>query len=86
MMFRGSAVELPFDASVIDELSRVSDSSGFISALPFHDACKNNPITTLIKWMIFIGYVSGVAIGTFDLITEAGDSLTTESGISFQTE
>jgi len=55
-MVKENAVELPFDANVIDELSRVAVSSGFlVSSGSFKRDCGLRPISTLLRFAKFLG-------------------------------
>lgn len=56
LMLLAQARELPFDAGVIDALSATAVSSGFsTSSGKFHEDCLNNPITTLLRWVVYMG-------------------------------
>lgn len=55
-MVKTQAVELPFDAQIIDELALVAASSGFApSSGTFVQWARDNPISTLLRWLIFVG-------------------------------
>jgi len=54
-MVKESAVELPFDGNVVDELSKVSASTGFEGSGSFKRDCGTNPITTLLRFAKFLG-------------------------------
>jgi hypothetical protein len=56
LMLIAQARETPFDAGVIDALSASAVSCGFAtSSGKFHEDCLNNPITTLLRWVVFMG-------------------------------
>ena len=54
-MVRESAVELPFDATVIEEVGRVAAASGFESAGKFQEDAKLNPISVLLRFLLYLG-------------------------------
>lgn len=47
----GSAYELPFSEDFALRLARISASSGFLSQGAFLEAVKNNPLSTLLRWL-----------------------------------
>jgi hypothetical protein len=56
LMLKGTAVELPFDANVIDAVAKVAASSGFEPTNgAFKEDAKNNPISTLLRWVLYQG-------------------------------
>lgn len=67
LMVRGTATELPFDANVIDAVTLIANQVGFnpgalgsngnpISNLGFKEAARNNPISTLLEFVAFVGH------------------------------
>jgi hypothetical protein len=51
-----SATELPFDSTIIERTAVVAVSSGFsVSTGAFLEACKLNPISTLLNFIAYIG-------------------------------
>ena len=54
-MVKENATEIPFDATVIEELARVSASSGFESAGNFKQDARDRPISTLVRWIKYMG-------------------------------
>jgi hypothetical protein len=54
-MVKESAVELPLDGNVVDELSKVSASTGFEGSGSFKLDCGTNPISTLLRFAKFLG-------------------------------
>ena len=60
-LYFASAVELPFDDTIIYELGLVAASSGFATAGAFKEACEKRPISTMILFVAFAGG-SGVTL------------------------
>jgi hypothetical protein len=60
-LYFASAVETPFDDTVIYELGLVAASSGFSTAGAFKEAAKLRPFSTMILFVAFAGG-SGVAL------------------------
>jgi len=54
-MVKTNATELPFDATIIEQVGRVAVSSGFESAMKFQQDCRDNPISTLLRFAKFLG-------------------------------
>lgn len=54
-LVKSNAPQIPFDATIIEEVTRVSASSGFQSAGDFKENAKNSPISTLLSFVKFIG-------------------------------
>lgn len=56
LMLKGTAVELPFDANVIDAVATVAASSGFSATNgAFKESAKLNPVSTLLRWVLYQG-------------------------------
>jgi hypothetical protein len=55
LMVKSNAPQIPFDATVIEEVAKVSASVGFQSAGNFKENAKNSPISTLLSFVKFIG-------------------------------
>lgn len=54
-LVKENATEIPFDAKVIEEVAFVAGSSGFESAGTFKNDCRDRPISTLIRFLKFLG-------------------------------
>lgn len=54
-LVKSNAPQIPFDATIIEEVARVSASTGFQSAGAFKENAKNSPISTLLAFVKFIG-------------------------------
>lgn len=54
-LVKESAVELPFDEKVIQEVGVVAASSGFESAGQFKEDARNNPISVLLRFIKYLG-------------------------------
>lgn len=52
---KGNAPEIPFDDKVIQEVGKVAASTGFESAGKFKEDAKLTPISTLLRFIKFIG-------------------------------
>jgi hypothetical protein len=50
-----NAVELPFDATIIERIAAVSASTGFETAGKFKNDARDNPISTLLRFAKFLG-------------------------------
>lgn len=55
LMVKGNAPQLPFDATIIQEVAAVAQSSGYQVAATFTENAKNSPISTLLAFVKFIG-------------------------------
>lgn len=55
LMVKGSAVELPFDSTVSEEVGRVAASAGFESTGNFKEDVRDRPISTLLRFLKFLG-------------------------------
>lgn len=63
LMLKAHATELPFDATVIQVVAPVAAAIGFVppgelsaTSGAFFEAAKNNPISTLLSLVAFIGH------------------------------
>lgn len=54
-LVKSNAPQIPFDATVIWEVGRVAQSTGFQSQAKFSERAKNSPISTLLEFVKFIG-------------------------------
>lgn len=54
-LVKSNAPQLPFDATIIQEVAAVSQSAGFQQAATFSENAKNSPISTLLSFIKFIG-------------------------------
>jgi hypothetical protein len=54
-LVKSNAPQLPFDATLIEEVAKVSASVGFQSAGNFKENAKLIPISTLLAFIKFIG-------------------------------
>ena len=62
LLLLGTALELPFDAKVAEVLATTAVSSGFAARSgQFLQAIKNNPVSTMILFVAFVGG-SGVVL------------------------
>lgn len=55
LMVKSNAPQIPFDATIIEEVAKVSQSSGYQAAATFAENAKNSPISTLLAFVKFIG-------------------------------
>jgi hypothetical protein len=56
LLTRGTAYETPFAEDVIERVAPVAVSSGFMASTgAFYEAAKLNPISTLLKWINYLG-------------------------------
>lgn len=54
-LVKSNAPQIPFDATIIQEVAAVSQSTGFQSQGHFVENAKNSPISTLLAFIKFIG-------------------------------
>lgn len=54
-LVKSNAPQIPFDATIIEQLAAVAASTGFKSAGNFKEDARDKPISTLIKFIRFIG-------------------------------
>ncbi len=54
-LVKSNAPQIPFDATIIEEVAKVSASAGFQQAATFAENAKNSPISTLLSFIKFIG-------------------------------
>lgn len=59
LLVGSSAYETPFAEDVIDRLGKSVEGSGFMSRGAVAEACKLNPISTLLKWVSFLDAQAG---------------------------
>jgi hypothetical protein len=55
LMLAAQAYETPLAEDVIEPLAAVAESSGFLTRGGFYEAVKDRPISTLLRWAIFLG-------------------------------
>ena len=55
LMVKGQAYETPFSEDVIERAARASADIGFLNTGSFYEAVKLNPISTLLKFVLFVG-------------------------------
>jgi hypothetical protein len=56
LMLQGQAYETPFDERVAETVARVAVSSGFLETDgAFLESIRNNPISTLLEFVLYIG-------------------------------
>lgn len=56
LMLLGTAVELPPDSTCTESVARAAVTAGFkTSDDEFKQAMRDNPITTLLKFVLFVG-------------------------------
>ena len=54
-LVKSNAPQIPFDATIIQEVAAVAQSSGFQQAATFQQNAENAPISTLLSFIKFIG-------------------------------
>jgi hypothetical protein len=54
-LIKENAVEIPFDAEIIERVARVAASTGFQGAGNFKENAKLRPISVLLQFIKFIG-------------------------------
>lgn len=54
-LVKSNAPQIPFDATVIEQVGAVSEAAGFQKAANFAENAKNSPISTLLAFIKFIG-------------------------------
>jgi hypothetical protein len=55
LMVKEQARETPFDATVIEVVGRVAASTGFMGTGAFNEAMLNNPFSTLLRFLVYVG-------------------------------
>ncbi len=55
LLTRGQAYETPFAEDVIERVAQTAEAVGFLTVGGFYEAAKLNPISTLLKFIVFVG-------------------------------
>ncbi len=55
LMLKGTAYETPFALDVIQRLAPVAASTGFLTLGGFHEAIRDRPFSTMLRWALFLG-------------------------------
>lgn len=55
LMYKGSARNIPFAEDVIQRIAPVAASSGFMTVGGFYEEVKNRPISTMLRFALFLG-------------------------------
>jgi hypothetical protein len=56
LMLKGTAVELPVDSTCMENVGKAARSVGFsVTGKTFEQAVRDNPVTTLLEFILFVG-------------------------------
>ena len=55
LMVLGQAREEPFADDVIERLAPAAASTGFMDKGEFYAAVRDNPVSTLLRWVLYVG-------------------------------
>jgi hypothetical protein len=56
LMLKGTAVELPIDSTCMELVAKAAREAGFSTgSSTFEQAVRDNPVTTLLKLVLFVG-------------------------------
>jgi hypothetical protein len=55
LMISASAVEQPFDAGIIQQIGEIAAATGFLTNGGFKEAMRDNPVSTMLRWALFLG-------------------------------
>ena len=55
LLVKGQAYETPFAGDVIERAALAAEGSSFMTRGGFFEAAKLNPISILLKWVLFLG-------------------------------